>query len=155
QRARLSPEARRAARPRRPGGAPPRAAERGPRGPGRGGAPGGGPPLPPRRSHRHIGLYAGLPVDVDGNLVDAAEHARRAGEWLPSAADKAFVASLMRPVPAPGEIAGWIAPPPKGINRNPLHFPSLIRRAESLPRARTIGPPAPPHRVGDAPPGPL
>jgi benzoyl-CoA 2,3-dioxygenase component B len=82
--------------------------------------------LPHRRFHRNIGLYAGLPVDVDGNLIDAAEHARRRDGWLPSAADKAYVASLMQPVPAPGRIAGWIAPPTKGINGKPFDFPYVM-----------------------------
>ncbi len=85
--------------------------------------------LPHRRFHRNIGLYAGLPFDADGNFLDAAEHHRRAGEWLPTAADKAWVASLMQPVPPPGRIAGWIAPPAKGINGKPFDFPYVIRKS--------------------------
>src|SRR5262249_48551934 len=78
--------------------------------------------LPHRRFHRHIGLYAGLPFDIDGNLVDTQ------GDWLPSEADKTYVASLMRPGPAPGQIAAWIAPPGKGINGKPFDFPYVISR---------------------------
>jgi benzoyl-CoA 2,3-dioxygenase component B len=84
--------------------------------------------LPNRRFHRHIGLYAGLPFDIDGNLLEAAEHQRRLAEWIPAAADKSWVASLMQPVPAPGRIAGWIAPPARGINGKPIDFEYVIRR---------------------------
>ncbi|MFQ5750260.1 MAG: benzoyl-CoA 2,3-epoxidase subunit BoxB, partial [Planctomycetota bacterium] len=47
---------------------------------------------------------------------------RRAGEWLPTGEDRAFVKGLMQPVREPGRIAGWIAPPSKGINGNPFDF---------------------------------
>ncbi|HZW74302.1 MAG TPA: benzoyl-CoA 2,3-epoxidase subunit BoxB, partial [Caldimonas sp.] len=42
--------------------------------------------------------------------------------WLPTEEDRAYVASLMGRVVAPGKFAGWIAPPPTGINRHPLDF---------------------------------
>ncbi|GAY07711.1 benzoyl-CoA oxygenase component B [Pseudonocardia sp. N23] len=45
-----------------------------------------------------------------------------ADRWLPSAADKAHVQSLMRPVYEPGRIAGWIAPPTNGINGRPFEY---------------------------------
>jgi len=42
---------------------------------------------------------------------------------LPSAADRAYVDSLMaRPVVTPGHFAGWIAPPARGINGQPADF---------------------------------
>ena len=44
------------------------------------------------------------------------------GEWLPTAEDRAFVASLMGRVVEPGNSPDWIAPPPIGINRQPLDF---------------------------------
>jgi benzoyl-CoA 2,3-dioxygenase component B len=84
--------------------------------------------LPNRRFHRHIGLYAGLPFDIDGNLLDAAELERRLAEWIPAAADKAWVASLMQPVPAQGQMAGWIAPPARGVNGKPIDFEYVMRR---------------------------
>jgi benzoyl-CoA 2,3-dioxygenase component B len=43
-------------------------------------------------------------------------------EWLPSAADRAYVASLMGRVVEPGKFANWIAPPVIGINRQPVDF---------------------------------
>jgi len=78
--------------------------------------------LPHKRFHRTIGLYAGMHFDPDGNPLDEAEWNRRAGEWLPTGEDRAFVKNLMQPVQEPGRIAGWIAPPPKGINGNPFDF---------------------------------
>ena len=41
---------------------------------------------------------------------------------VPSAQDRAFVASLMGRVVEPGKFANWIAPPVMGINRQPVEF---------------------------------
>jgi benzoyl-CoA 2,3-dioxygenase component B len=72
--------------------------------------------LPSPRFHRAIGVWSSVCCDVDGNVVDAAEFERRRDEWLPSATDRDFVRSLMQRVIAPGKMAGWIAPPERGIN---------------------------------------
>jgi benzoyl-CoA 2,3-epoxidase subunit B len=84
--------------------------------------------LPSRRFHRHIGLYAGMPFDLDGNLIDPAEHARRLPDWIPSAEDRVYVASLMRPVHEPGKIAPWIAPPARGVNGKGFEY-EYVKRA--------------------------
>lgn len=78
--------------------------------------------LPHRRFHRKIGLYTGLHFDLDGNRTSREEFERRVGEWLPTAADRAFVKSLMKPCLERGKIAGWIAAPAKGINGQPFEF---------------------------------
>jgi benzoyl-CoA 2,3-dioxygenase component B len=78
--------------------------------------------LPSRRFHRHIGQFAGHQFDAAGNLLSAEEWEQRRGEWLPSAADERYVASLMQPVMEQGKIANWIAPPRKGINGKPFAF---------------------------------
>ena len=68
-----------------------------------------------------------------GPLSGAAHLARRQGRrrgdwarheraWLPSAEDRAFVASLMGRVAEPGKFANWIAPPARGINNQPVDF---------------------------------
>ena len=44
------------------------------------------------------------------------------GAWLPTAEDKTHVQSLMQPVYEPGKVAGWIAPPRRGINDQPLDY---------------------------------
>jgi benzoyl-CoA 2,3-dioxygenase component B len=84
--------------------------------------------LPHRRFHRNQGIYSGLYFDVDGKPIDASTWERRRDEWLPSAADKAFVQGLMHPVYERGKIAGWIAPPSKGINGQPFDF-EYVRQA--------------------------
>jgi benzoyl-CoA 2,3-dioxygenase component B len=78
--------------------------------------------LPFRGFNRRIGLYANLSCTPEGQLLSAAEWERRKDEWLPSESDRAFVRSLMQPVHQPGKMAGWIAPPSKGINNQPLEF---------------------------------
>ncbi|MBI3370631.1 MAG: benzoyl-CoA 2,3-epoxidase subunit BoxB [Betaproteobacteria bacterium] len=78
--------------------------------------------LPSTRFRRSIGSWVGLPVDPQGRLVPREEHARRLYEWIPSEADHAFVKSLMRRVVEPGKMAGWIAPPERGINNLPVEY---------------------------------
>ena len=72
--------------------------------------------LPNIRFRRSIGAWAGLPVDTLGNLIAKDEYERRKDEWVPSDADRTFVKSLMQKVVTPGKMAGWIAPPERGIN---------------------------------------
>jgi benzoyl-CoA 2,3-dioxygenase component B len=78
--------------------------------------------VPHKAFNRRIGTLAGVRVAPDGRLVDEAEWAARQHEWLASAEDRAFVAALMGRVVEPGRFANWIAPPPAGINRQPLDF---------------------------------
>jgi benzoyl-CoA 2,3-dioxygenase component B len=76
--------------------------------------------LPHRRFNRKIGVFAGARFDPEGNLLSEAEWEKRWGAWLPTEQDRAYVASLMKPVTAPGAFADWIAPPAKGINSQPI-----------------------------------
>jgi benzoyl-CoA 2,3-dioxygenase component B len=79
--------------------------------------------LPSRRFHREIGAYAEAAFTPDGTPVARDVFARRTNEWLPTAADRAHVRSLMtRPVYEPGRMASWIAPPLKGIDGKPADF---------------------------------
>jgi benzoyl-CoA 2,3-dioxygenase component B len=78
--------------------------------------------VPHKAFHRQIGTLAGVKVSPDGRVVSEAEWNAKAGEWLPTAEDRAFVASLMGRVAEPGKFAGWIAPPIMGINRQPVEF---------------------------------
>jgi len=75
---------------------------------------------PHKAFHRNIGSLAGVKVSPDGAVISGAEWNARVDEWLPSAADRAFVASLMGRVVEPGKFANWIAPPVMGINRQPI-----------------------------------
>jgi benzoyl-CoA 2,3-epoxidase subunit B len=78
--------------------------------------------LPSTRFHRRQGVYAGHHFDLDGNLIPAAEFEARRASWLPTDDDRAYVASLMKPVYEPGKMANWIAAPPRGIDGRPLDF---------------------------------
>jgi benzoyl-CoA 2,3-dioxygenase component B len=79
--------------------------------------------LPHRRFNRHIGLYSAHEYDPAGAPMTNTEWQARNGAWLPSAHDEAFVDSLMTTaVYEPGKIAGWIAPPTKGIHGQPFEF---------------------------------
>ena len=77
---------------------------------------------PHKAFHRQIGALAGVKVSPDGRVVSAAEWQTHEREWLPTAEDRAFVASLMGRVVEPGRFANWIAPPAAGINRQPVNF---------------------------------
>jgi benzoyl-CoA 2,3-dioxygenase component B len=83
--------------------------------------------LPSQRFHRAIGTFAGVRTDMDGNLLDDAAWEARKREWLPDDEDEAYIKSLMHGVYEPGKIAGWIAPPLRGINGQPFEF-EYVRR---------------------------
>ncbi len=78
--------------------------------------------LPSPRFRRGIGVWAGIHADPEGRPIAAEAWPERQGEWLPSAGDRAFVKSLMQRVIEPGRMAGWIAPPERGINDRPLDY---------------------------------
>jgi benzoyl-CoA 2,3-dioxygenase component B len=78
--------------------------------------------LPHVAFNRRIGEFAAIHADPQGNILGAAEWQHRRGEFLPSANDDAFVASLMRPVTEPGAFASWIAAPRAGIDGKPGDF---------------------------------
>ena len=78
--------------------------------------------VPHKAFNRKIGTLANTRVSPDGRVVSAAEWAAHAHEWLATPEDRAFVASLMGRVVEPGKFANWIAPPPTGINKQPVDF---------------------------------
>jgi len=78
--------------------------------------------VPHKAFHRNIGTLAGVKVSPDGRVVSDAEWNAKSSEWLPTAEDRAYVASLMGRVVEPGKFANWIAPPVMGINRQPVDF---------------------------------
>ena len=78
--------------------------------------------LPSPRFRRSIGAWAGAPVDPAGRRLSAEEWQSRRDDWVPSADDRNFIAGLMQRVTAPGKIAGWIAPPERGINDLPVEY---------------------------------
>jgi benzoyl-CoA 2,3-dioxygenase component B len=85
--------------------------------------------VPHKAFHRKIGPLAegaGLdgPVMINpqGEAISEAEWTKRHHEWLPTQADREYVASLMGRVIEPGKFASWIAPPAMGINKQPVNF---------------------------------
>ena len=77
---------------------------------------------PHKAFNRHIGSFAGMRVSPDGRVISEAEWQANVRSWLPTEEDRAYVASLMGRVIEPGKMANWIAPPPVGINRQPIDF---------------------------------
>jgi benzoyl-CoA 2,3-epoxidase subunit B len=78
--------------------------------------------LPSPRFRRRQGVWANQPVDPAGNILPEAAWAEGMAQWLPNEADRVFVGSLMQRVTRPGTIAGWIAPPDRGVNELPLEY---------------------------------
>ena len=70
---------------------------------------------------RPIDIVVAGEVEEAASVLDPALMAK-VNAWLPSAEDRAFVASLMGRVVEPGKFANWIAPPVMGINRQPVDF---------------------------------
>ncbi|MGQ0623675.1 MAG: benzoyl-CoA 2,3-epoxidase subunit BoxB [Sporichthyaceae bacterium] len=71
---------------------------------------------------RAVGSFAGHKVSPDGRVLDEAAWQAGVDSWLPTGADKAYVASLMHPVYEAGKIASWVAPPKAGINGQSFDF---------------------------------
>lgn len=78
--------------------------------------------VPHKAFHRKIGTLSEVRISPEGQVVSEAEWTANVARWLPTAEDRAFVASLMGRVVEPGKFANWIAPPAIGINRQPVNF---------------------------------
>jgi benzoyl-CoA 2,3-dioxygenase component B len=78
--------------------------------------------LPHVAFNRHIGEFAKINADVDGNVLGDAEWAAKRADYLPGDGDKDFIESLMQPQYEAGKFASWIAPPKVGIDNKPGEF---------------------------------
>ena len=78
--------------------------------------------LPNRAFHRNIGPFAAVKASPEGKIITDAQWDQKVGDWLPTPEDRAYVESLMKPVTEPGKFANYIAPPSRGINRQPIDF---------------------------------
>jgi benzoyl-CoA 2,3-dioxygenase component B len=78
--------------------------------------------LPNTRFCRSVGAWAGVQTDPHGRPISEAEFQAQKDLWLPTDEDKTFIHSLMQRVTEPGKMAGWIAPPDRGINANVLDY---------------------------------
>jgi benzoyl-CoA 2,3-dioxygenase component B len=78
--------------------------------------------LPSPRFRRSVGSWAHIPTDTTGQIISREAFDARLPEWLPTEADRAFIRSLMKGVYEVGKIAGWIAPPDRGINNLDINY---------------------------------
>jgi benzoyl-CoA 2,3-dioxygenase component B len=78
--------------------------------------------LPHVAFYRHIGEFASIHTDPDGNSLSAEDWAVQKDRYLPNDADADYITSLMVPVAEPGKYAGWIAAPKLGIDNKPGDF---------------------------------
>src|SRR5262249_21796955 len=78
--------------------------------------------LPHVAFHRRIGEFSKIKADIDGNVLSDGEWKKKQVEFLPSAQDRAFIESLMKPEFQPAKFASWIAPPKTGIDNKPGDF---------------------------------
>jgi benzoyl-CoA 2,3-dioxygenase component B len=78
--------------------------------------------LPSTRFRRTVGSWADNPTNPGGTPIRREEFDARQDEWLPTSDDRAYVHSLMKGVFERGKMAGWIAPPERGINTQPVDF---------------------------------
>ena len=78
--------------------------------------------LPHSAFHRNIGIFADICADVNGNIISEEEWKANINNWIPTLEDRAFVESLMVPITEVGKVAGWIAPPARGIQGKDPNF---------------------------------
>ena len=78
--------------------------------------------LPHVAFNRRIGEFTAIHADPAGNIMTPEQWAARRDEFLPTAEDNIFIASLMKPSLEKGAYAGWIAPPRIGIDNMPGDF---------------------------------
>jgi benzoyl-CoA 2,3-dioxygenase component B len=78
--------------------------------------------LPSTRFFRRQGIYTDHHFNLEGKLIDEATWLANKDSWLPTADDRAYVESLMKPVHEPGKIANWIAKPRRGIHGHDFDF---------------------------------
>lgn len=72
--------------------------------------------------NREVGEFADLSISPAGTVVDAPTFEAKTSTWLPTSEDRAYIEELMQPQFEPGEFAGWIAPPQRGIQNKTPNF---------------------------------
>ena len=78
--------------------------------------------LPHVAFHRQIGEFKDVEATPQGVLLDPATWARERKNYLPTAEDGDFIASLMKSETEIGKFASWISPPKVGIDNKPGDF---------------------------------
>ena len=72
--------------------------------------------------HKPVLVIYGVGVHFVYGLLAREDWEKRTGEWLPTDEDRAYVATLQKPVREPGQIANWIARPARGIKGLPFEY---------------------------------
>lgn len=78
--------------------------------------------LPHVGFHREVGTFRDHQVSPDGRVISEDEWTASVADWLPTTAERAHVGSLMNPEYRQGKMAGWIAPPHRGIATQPVDY---------------------------------
>ena len=78
--------------------------------------------LPHVGFNRAVGTFARRRISPSGKVLTEAEWESSVASWLPTAGDREYVESLMVGVTEPGKMAGWLAPPSKGVHAKPIDF---------------------------------
>lgn len=78
--------------------------------------------LPHVGFHREVGAFRDHQVSPDGRVISEEEWTASVDEWLPTIAERQHVGSLMNPEYRQGKMAGWIAPPHRGIATQPVDY---------------------------------
>jgi len=78
--------------------------------------------LPHVGFNRQVGTFRDANVSPGGTLCSDDEWAEHVANWLPTDAERAHVKSLMVGVQEIGKMAGWVAPPSRGIHQKPVEY---------------------------------
>jgi benzoyl-CoA 2,3-dioxygenase component B len=78
--------------------------------------------LPHTAFNRKVGEFKTVQASPAGELLSNVEWEKRKSDYLPSAEDGDFIASLMKAQTLPGKFANWIASPKVGIDNKPGDF---------------------------------
>ena len=78
--------------------------------------------LPHTAFHRGIGTFADVYATPDGQIISDERWEAEKDQWLPTDKDREYIRSLMVQVTEPGKVAGWLAPPPRGVADKPIEY---------------------------------
>ncbi len=78
--------------------------------------------LPNGGFNRNVGTFRDHHVSPDGRLLSDDEWAASVDSFLPTDAERDHVKAQMVGVTQPGKMAGWVAPPSRGIHQKPVDY---------------------------------
>lgn len=78
--------------------------------------------LPHVGFHREVGTFRDHHLSPEGELLSEDDWNANVERWLPTDRDRDHVQSLMVGVVEPGKMAGWVAPPARGIHQKPVDY---------------------------------